>query len=352
MTWLAERIVQWGREHGRTNLPWQHDRTPYRVWIAEIMLQQTQVVTVTKHYDRFLDRFPTIAALAKSQQDDVLAAWHGLGYYRRALNIHVTAKQVMQQHGGELPRTVQELQALPGIGRSTAGAILSLAYQIPAPILDGNVRRILARFHGVNGPPTTQITERRLWQIAAEHTPSTDCRNYTQFVMDLGALLCTRTQPKCEQCPLSKNCVAYQEQEVRLFPAKRTVKAVQVQTDYLMVFDSDHKILFQKRDQKGVFAQLWDTPEIDKTKDVKATLASLHLKLAKPHQTTQFAVEPYSISNKKVRETVFVAKYSLQAAQLGTPPNMQWFAIDELGTVGISVKARRRVELALSKQGH
>ncbi|MDE0094487.1 MAG: A/G-specific adenine glycosylase [Gammaproteobacteria bacterium] len=352
MTWFAERIVHWGREHGRTNLTWQRDRTPYRVWIAEIMLQQTQVATVTKYYDRFLQRFPTIATLAKSKQDEVLAAWHGLGYYRRALNIHATAKRVMQKHEGELPRTVQELEALPGIGRSTAGAILSLAYQIPAPILDGNVRRILARFHGVNGPPTTHIPDRRLWQIAAEHTPSTDCRNYTQFIMDFGALLCTRTKPKCEQCPVHEKCIAYQNQETHLFPAKRIAKTKHDKAYYLVVFTDDDKVLLNKRDQEGTFALLWDTPELNGSETLEPALAALNLNETKSFHQLQFTVEPYSISNKIVTETVFVAKYSVQAAKLGTPPNMQWFAMDELSTIGISVKARHRIELALTQGGH
>ncbi|MXX95872.1 MAG: A/G-specific adenine glycosylase [Gammaproteobacteria bacterium] len=349
MTWFTERIVHWGREHGRSNLPWQRDRTPYRVWIAEIMLQQTQVATVTKHYDRFLQRFPTIATLAKSNQDEVLAAWHGLGYYRRALNIHATSKQVMQQYEGELPRTVQELEALPGIGRSTAGAILSLAYQIPAPILDGNVRRILARFQGVNGPPTTHIPDRRLWQIASEHTPNTDCRNYTQFIMDLGALVCTRTNPKCEQCPVHEKCLAYQNQETHLFPAKRIAKTKHDKAYYLVVFTDDDKILLNKRDQEGTFALLWDTPELNGSETLEPALADLNLNETKSFHQLQFTVEPYSISNKIVTETVFVAKYSLQAAKLGTPPNMQWFAMDELSTIGISVKARHRIELALTQ---
>lgn len=195
---FAKRALAWYDAHGRKNLPWHTDRTPYRIWVSEVMLQQTQVKTVIPYFERFTRRFPNVSTLAQSDLDDVLALWTGLGYYARGRNLHAAAIAICDLHAGELPADLDALIALPGIGRSTAGAILASAYGIRAPILDGNVKRLLARFHAIEGYPGSTATSKELWKHTATHTPSARVADYTQAVMDLGAMICTRTKPSCK----------------------------------------------------------------------------------------------------------------------------------------------------------
>ena len=194
---FAPRVLDWFDQHGRKDLPWQRDISPYRVWVSEIMLQQTQVKTVIPYFERFMATFPTVQALAAAEQDQVLHLWTGLGYYARARNLHRAAQQVCAEHGGEFPATVDKLEELPGVGRSTAGAIVSLAFRQRAVILDGNVKRVLARYRAVDGWPGQSAVHRKLWQIADDYTPEQRCADYTQAMMDLGATLCTRSSPAC-----------------------------------------------------------------------------------------------------------------------------------------------------------
>ena len=205
--WLAAKLLAWRERHGRKDLPWQRDPSPYRVWVSEIMLQQTQVQAVVPYFERFMARFPEVQALAEAELDEVLHLWSGLGYYARARNLHKAAGLVAAG-GGALPTTQAGLEALPGVGRSTAGAILALAMGRAAPILDGNVKRVLARFHGVGGAPNAPETLRAFWGHAKAHTPQTRTAEYTQAIMDLGATLCTRHAPGCPACPLAKRCAA------------------------------------------------------------------------------------------------------------------------------------------------
>ena len=346
MTWFSTRVLSWGQTHGRTDLPWQMERTPYRVWIAEIMLQQTQVATVKLHYARFLRKYPSILTLAESSQDDVLAAWHGLGYYRRAVNIFQTAQLVKREYGGELPKTVAELRKLPGIGKSTAGAIRSLAYKLPAPILDANVRRILSRYHGVNGPPSTHIPDQQLWEIAEQHTPTTHCHIYTQSIMDFGALLCTRSNPACHECPVNTQCIAYDRKQVHCYPATRKLHRKREHKRYLVVLDRDGKCLLQKSYGTGISSYMWDTAELVQDENVKQTLARFSGSFTSGVCLSQFEIKPYSISNKIVSEKVYVAKYTLTASEIGTPPQMAWIAKTALNTIGLSVKTRHRIDIA------
>jgi A/G-specific adenine glycosylase len=218
---FARRLLHWFDRHGRHDLPWQLAATPYAVWISEIMLQQTQVATVIAYFERFMRRFPSVAALAAAELDEVLAQWAGLGYYARGRNLHCAAKQMVAEHGGALPQTQALLEALPGIGRSTAAAILALAHDLPAPILDGNVKRVLARYHGIEGWPGQTAVLARLWQHAAEHTPRNRPAAYTQAIMDLGAILCTRHAPGCARCPVRRGCVAAREGTQDRLPSPR-----------------------------------------------------------------------------------------------------------------------------------
>nr|WP_228141581.1 A/G-specific adenine glycosylase [Marinobacter sp. X15-166B] len=221
---VASRLLNWYDQHGRKQLPWHQDRNAYRVWVSEIMLQQTQVATVIPYFEAFMARFPDVHALATAPEDDVLSHWSGLGYYARARNLHKSAQRVVRDHGGEFPADQQALEALPGIGRSTAAAILAQAFQIRAAILDGNVKRVLARYHAVPGWPGQSRVLNQLWVHAETHTPTARVRDYTQAIMDLGALVCTRTRPACTRCPLARDCEANRLQATTLFPGARPKK--------------------------------------------------------------------------------------------------------------------------------
>ena len=208
MTSFAKQLLDWFDQNGRKTLPWQTNKTPYRVWVSEIMLQQTQVATVVPYFIKFLNRFPSVDELAAATEDEVLHLWTGLGYYARARNLHTTAKKVMKVHNGELPATVNELVTLPGIGRSTAGAIAAICHETHAAILDGNVKRVLARHFTIGGWPGKTETQKSLWNKAESLTPHDRIADYTQAIMDLGATVCTRSSPDCPACPYFKSCQA------------------------------------------------------------------------------------------------------------------------------------------------
>jgi A/G-specific adenine glycosylase len=259
---LGSRLLEWFAHHGRKDLPWQRQRTPYRVWVSEIMLQQTQVATVIPYYQRFMARFPDVAALASASQDQVLHYWSGLGYYARARNLHAAAQQVVTQHGGEFPETRDVLVALPGIGRSTAGAILALACAQREAILDGNVKRVLARFHAVEGWPGRSQVQKRLWELAELHTPEDNVAEYTQAIMDFGATVCTRSNPACDRCPLHVDCVVRQTGRQHEFPTPRPGKRLPVRaTRMLLLLNGDHEVLLEQRPPAGVWGGLWGFPE-------------------------------------------------------------------------------------------
>ena len=263
MTALAPRLLAWFDAHGRHDLPWQEQRTAYSVWVAEIMLQQTQVATVVPYYRRFLARFPTATALAEAPQDDVLGAWAGLGYYARARNLWRAARIVAESHGGEMPATFDELHALPGIGRSTAGAILAQAHGMRWPILDGNVKRVLARYHAVTGWPGAPRVASELWRHAEEHTPHERVADYTQAIMDLGATLCTRARPACTVCPLAGDCAAAAGGTQAQFPAPRPKRhRAQRRIAVLVVQDAEGRVLLERRPANGIWGGLYSLPEL------------------------------------------------------------------------------------------
>jgi A/G-specific adenine glycosylase len=258
------RVLDWFDAHGRKDLPWQREITPYRVWVSEIMLQQTQVQTVIPYFQRFVQAFPEVEALAAAREDQVLHLWTGLGYYARAHNLHRAAKLVSAELGGAFPASVEGLCRLPGVGRSTAGAVASIAFGRRAAILDGNVKRVLARFHAVPGWPGESAVDRRLWQIAHEYTPLRRCADYSQAMMDLGATLCTRAAPDCGRCPLKQDCAARSQGRQQAFPGRKPRRPLPVKsTTFLMARTGDGDIWLERRPARGVWGGLWCFPEIN-----------------------------------------------------------------------------------------
>lgn len=261
---FAEKLLAWFEQHGRHNLPWHHNRTAYRVWVSEIMLQQTQVATVIPYYQAFMARFPNVQSLAEAPVDDVLSHWSGLGYYARARNLQKAALTVVNEFGGEFPRTGEELESLSGIGRSTAAAIVAQAYGKRAAILDGNVKRVLARYHAVPGWTGQTSVLNQLWEHAESHTPDERVRDYTQAIMDLGALVCTRSRPACNNCPLQTGCAAYAREETHHYPAPKPKKAKPEKTTWMVILeDQEGRVLLQKRPPSGIWGGLWSLPELD-----------------------------------------------------------------------------------------
>jgi A/G-specific adenine glycosylase len=255
-------LLAWFDKHGRKSLPWQLNKTPYRVWISEIMLQQTQVSTVIPYFERFIQRFPDLQTLANGHENDVLYLWAGLGYYSRARNLHCAAKLMLEKHHGEFPSSLQELVALRGIGPSTAGAILAIAFNQPATILDGNVKRVLARLHGIEGPINTKLTENSLWKLAILYTPQKRVADYTQAMMDLGATLCTRSEPACHSCPFMNRCIAYEQGLVKTIPAKKASQKIPTRSATFLIFKHKKHILLHKRPPNGIWGGLYSLPEI------------------------------------------------------------------------------------------
>ena len=266
---FAQRLVAWQRRHGRRGLPWQETRDPYRIWLSEIMLQQTQVAAVSPYSERFLRRFPDLGALAAASQDEVLKYWSGLGYYARGRNLHAAAQLLCQRRGGRFPRSAREIEALPGIGRSTAAAIAAFAFGERAAILDGNVKRVLARCHGLAGWPGEPAIQARLWQLAEALLPERDIETYTQALMDLGATVCTRAKPLCDACPVSARCIARREGLVRAIPGPRPRKALPTRQATWLLLLSRNEVLLQRRPPTGLWGGLWVFPEAG-AGDIKA----------------------------------------------------------------------------------
>ncbi len=261
---ISRRLLDWHRRHGRRNLPWQRTRDPYPIWVSEIMLQQTRVETVIPYFERFLARFPDIEALATAQTDAVLGLWTGLGYYARARHLHRAARLIVAEHGGVFPKDFDQVAALPGIGRSTAGAILAFAFGRRHPILDCNVKRVLARYHAVEGWPGRREVEQRLWALAERHTPRTRVAAYTQAIMDLGATVCRRARPGCPACPLRGHCRARRRGNPEAYPAPRPRAALpQRAVTLLMIRDPRGRVLLQRRPPAGLWGGLWGFPECE-----------------------------------------------------------------------------------------
>jgi A/G-specific adenine glycosylase len=264
MSEFATKIIHWQKQFGRHDLPWQNTQDPYAIWVSEIMLQQTQVSAVIGYYQRFMSRFPNIASLANAEQEEVMQYWSGLGYYSRARNLHHAAQTIMDEHAGVFPQDFDAMQSLSGIGRSTAAAIAAFAFKQIHTILDGNVKRILARHFVIEGWPSSPKVEKAMWQLADTLLPKSDMVAYTQGLMDLGATLCTRSQPKCTSCPLIASCGAYAQGLTKSLPTPKPRKTIPQRHTTMLILQSGNEVLLEKRPPSGIWGGLWSLPEIDK----------------------------------------------------------------------------------------
>ncbi|GAB3027148.1 A/G-specific adenine glycosylase [Oleiagrimonas citrea] len=338
MTPLAEPLLAWFDRHGRHDLPWQHPRSAYRVWLSEIMLQQTRVETVIDYFQRFVTQLPTLADLARADEDEVLALWSGLGYYRRARFLHRAALQCMREHDGELPRDFDALAALPGIGRSTAGAILAQAHGLRFPILDGNVKRVLTRLHGIHGHPGQRVVEKQLWTLAEQHTPHERLADYTQAIMDLGATLCTRSRPRCDDCPLQSRCVAHAEDLTDALPTPKPSRAIPTRhTLMLLLRDHERRVLLQRRGPEGVWSGLWSLPEAENETD--ALQKAKRLAEVDDAQTLTAFIHVFSHYRLEIRPLLFEA--ATAAKRIADNDDLRWCDPTQIQTLGLPAPVRK-----------
>jgi A/G-specific adenine glycosylase len=338
---IAARVVAWQRTHGRHELPWQRTRDPYRVWLSESMLQQTQVATVLAYYDRFLERFPTVAALAAAPLDDVLAAWSGLGYYSRARNLHRCAQVVVHGHGGAFPRTSRELAALPGIGRSTAAAIAAFCFGERAAILDGNVKRVLTRVLGFDADIALATHEAALWAQAEALLPAHDIDAYTQGLMDLGATLCTARRPACAACPLAASCVARAQGDPERYPVKTRRTTRGRRENALLWLAHGDTVWLTQRPPEGVWAGLWSLPEFASTADLQS-LSHLWPGTSQPLPSFTHVLTHFDWLLHPVRHELPRRAKSIEAA---LPPG-RWVARPQALTMGLPAPVRKLLERA------
>ena len=337
---FASRLLSWFDQSGRHDLPWQHPRTPYRVWLAEIMLQQTQVKTAMPYFERFVAVFPTLPGLAAASLDEVLAQWSGLGYYARARNLHATARQCVERHGGDLPRDYAALVALPGIGRSTAGAILAQAWGDPFPILDGNVKRVLARYHGIGGWPGMPAVEKELWSLASAHLPDARLADYTQAQMDFGATLCTRQNPACMLCVLKDDCIALAQGRVEELPTSRPGKPLPERNALVLLAENAQgEVLLQRRPPTGIWASLGSLPEAGSHEQARAWFsAHLHgdYDHAEPLAEIPHTFTHYRLHLQPLRWRALAARDAVRDND-----DLRWVARANLATLGLPAPIRK-----------
>lgn len=345
---FAELLVAWQKRHGRHRLPWQQTRDAYRIWLSEIMLQQTQVATVIPYYQRFLLRFPDVAALAAAPVDDVMALWAGLGYYTRARNLHRCAQAVVARHGGRFPPDVAQLAELPGIGQSTAAAIAAFAFGARAAILDGNVKRVFCRVFGIEGFPGQAVVEKQLWQRAAALLPERDIEAYTQGLMDLGATLCTRSRPRCGDCPMQSRCVAHATGRTAELPARKPKKATPQRSTVMLVVLHEGEVLLEQRPPSGIWGGLLSLPELDRLGDVPQADAEDSVRLALAGFGEVMAIEPlpafvhafthYRLQVTPLRVTLAARHASAAQAVYG------WYGAAALKTAGLPAPVRKLLD--------
>ena len=323
---FQKSVLDWFDQYGRTNLPWQQYTGAYPVWVSEIMLQQTQVATVIPYFERFMQSFPTVQDLASAPLDDVLHHWTGLGYYARARNLHKTAQHVVSVLDGQFPDNVTQLIELPGIGRSTAGAISSIAFKNQASILDGNVKRVLARFSATEGWPGKREVVEKLWLIAETFTPLDRIADYTQAMMDLGATLCTRSSPSCSECPLMSNCIAYQQGNPKDYPGKKAKKKIPVKTTcFLMLSNEQGEFLLEQNPPVGLWGGLWIFPQCE----TEAELSNLYSRLGvEPDSQEILEVKRHTFSHfhldyQPVHATV--ASIAVSESKVAEGANQVWY---------------------------
>lgn len=339
---ITEKILSWFDEQGRKHLPWQKNPTPYRVWVSEIMLQQTQVSTVIPYFERFMKRFPTLSSLANASIEEVLQQWTGLGYYARARNLHRAAQIILKEHRGKFPVDFEAVLKLPGVGRSTAGAILALSQQQRHPILDGNVKRVLTRLFAIAGWSGDGAVEQQLWTLSDQLTPIERVHHYTQAVMDLGATVCTRSQPNCKSCPLTVECQAKALNAVQQFPSPRPQSIKPSQTALLLLLVRGGKeVLLEKRPNSGIWGGLWSFPERQQLRQLaKWCQASLNLILANTTMLSPFrhTFTHFHLDIQPVLCQVKVAKKGRLAS------NYRWHALGSPLQVGVPAPIKRLLE--------
>ena len=335
MSELSDRLLAWFDQHGRHDLPWQRDPSAYRVWVSEIMLQQTQVATVIPYFERFMQRFYSVRALARADIDEVLHLWSGLGYYARGRNLHRAANLIVDEHARKLPRAIDELIALPGIGRSTAGAILSLAYSERHPILDGNVKRVLARYHEVAGWPGKPDVLRQLWSHAEHHTPHQRIADYTQAIMDLGATLCVRSKPGCNVCPLQTDCGAYTAQTHAQYPGRKKRNPLPLkETRFVIARARDGSALLCKRPPTGIWGGLWSFPEIDVDKDVGSWCHEHNLR--QTGKLVQHPILTHTFTHFRLAITPFECAVVENGRSIMDSDRWLWYNVHDPARIGLS----------------
>lgn len=344
---FAEQLLSWFDQHGRKDLPWQIDRTPYSVWVSEIMLQQTQVATVIPYYQRFMQRFPHVQSLASAQPDEVLEHWAGLGYYSRARNLHKAARLVQEKHDGNFPADLDELQALPGVGRSTAGALLAQAFEARAVILDGNVKRVLTRYAGIRGWPGKSEVQKQLWQLAEELTPNERVADYTQAIMDLGATLCSR-KPECDRCPVQDNCIACHQNLTGEIPAKKPARKIPVREINMLVLRNDrNEILLERRPDSGIWGGLWSLPECEHD-ELQATLESLR---GKTQIKAVLDTREHQFSHFRLRYTPVEIHYMADEQALLEPDQSIWYKSNRTAQLGFPAPVKILLKELSASQG-
>lgn len=340
---FAPCIVAWQRQHGRHDLPWQNTRDPYRIWLSEIMLQQTQVATVIPYYDRFLQRFPDVAALAAAAQEDVMPYWAGLGYYARARNLHRCAQEIARDWGGRFPPTAQAIATLPGIGRSTAAAIAAFAYGERSPILDGNVKRVFTRHFGIAGDPSKRDVETRLWALAdaqVEAAPDLDMAAYTQGLMDLGATLCTRGKPACDKCPVAQTCVARREGRQAELPTPKVRRAIPERETCMLVLQHQGAFLLQQRPEPGIWGGLWSLPEFDVAGDPDTASRALGLE---PEQRFELAAFAHTFTHYRLHIRPWLVPVRAASLREAALPE-RWVHADKLASMALPAPVKKLLQ--------
>jgi A/G-specific adenine glycosylase len=339
---FASSLLNWHQNHGRHDLPWQHPRTPYQVWVSEIMLQQTQVNTVITYFNAFMHRFPTLGDLANAHSAQVMQLWAGLGYYSRARNLHKSAQICLTQFGAQLPATYIELLTLPGIGRSTAGAILSQAHGLPYAILDGNVKRVLTRFHAISGDVNAGAVQTQLWQLAESHLPATNLADYTQALMDLGATLCTRSKPDCARCPLADHCQALQSNNVANFPSKKVRKKIPKRETYaLILLSENNEILLEQRPNHGIWGGLFSLPEASDVLQAQIITKQFILRSEKYAQLTTIT---HQFSHFQLAIQPLIWRNCACKAQIRDNNRYQWVVREQLSHIGLPAPIKKLLQ--------
>ena len=343
MTPFAKSILEWYDAYGRKNLPWQHNKSAYSVWLSEIMLQQTQVATVIPYYQRFLERFPTVVDLANAEQDEVLHLWTGLGYYARARNLHKAAKIVADQYNGEFPLDIEQMNALPGIGRSTAAAVLSSVYKQPHAILDGNVKRTLARSFAVDGWPGQKKVENQLWQFAEQHTPAHDVDKYNQAMMDMGAMVCTRSKPKCTLCPVESFCEANKQGNPLDYPGKKPKKEKPVKETWFIMLYHDNHVWLEKRPQSGIWGGLFCLPE-NPDADLAHQITQRGVKDSEISRQTQLIAFRHTFSHYHLDITPILVEVSKQPHVVMEGSKGLWYNLSQPEEIGLAAPVKQLLE--------